>query len=43
MPDLLEAAANGDFAIIKRLYAEGVDVTEHHQITAVRGHIATVN
>jgi ankyrin repeat protein len=46
---LLEAARNGDLAAIKRLHAEGVDVTERDAygftaiiLAAMHGHAATV-
>jgi hypothetical protein len=49
MSDLLRAAADGNLAAIKRLHAEGVDVTERGaygftaiMLAAMRGHIATV-
>jgi ankyrin repeat protein len=47
--DVLEAAANEDLATIKRLHAEGVDVTECGEDgftaimeAAVQGHATTV-
>jgi ankyrin repeat protein len=49
MNALMYAACNGDLATIKRLHAEGVDVTERNSsgftviiVAALHGHVAVV-